>query len=263
MDPIRTPSSVDAPSVVSEPRHLSNAPIREAMVDLHFEPAATLDAVTKWAETWSGGKGKIQAIWEGGFQIKVDSKAGPQPETLSAAQTGRRVDLDGGRNVLQARCSAFTYSRLPPYDDFDSLKRDALSIWHDFSMAVGAEKVVRSAVRYINLVHIPLPMHPGGFEHYLACPLKVPNGLPQLLGSFMSRLNVTVDDQTSAFITQALEGETDDGKALKLLIDIDAVHGAALPMDLATVGAVLDRLRGIKNTAFFGCLNEPALEPYR
>ncbi|KAI3594183.1 hypothetical protein D9X30_0415 [Cupriavidus sp. U2] len=158
--------------------------------------------------------------------------------------------------------NGFTYSQLPPYDTWEAMSAGALEIWREYQAIVKPEEISRIALRYINALAIPLPVQ--NFDDYLTHAPQVPKELPQSLASFLNR--VLIHDQENkdiAQVTQMLEGEASDGKAINILFDIDVFHPCQLKSATEEqIFSVLQRLREFKNKAFFGFLEEKILEPY-
>jgi uncharacterized protein (TIGR04255 family) len=247
---------------MANPRpHLSKAPAREALIDLQFEPAVSLDLVDKFV-----------AIAAPSFESQVDlveAFVGFGPDgtqaTASHAVIGRRLDSQRTHYVLQCRTSGFTLSRLSPYGEWADLRREASRWWEVFCRVANPQTISRIAVRYINAVKIPLPM--TDFSEYLSCPPLLPEGLPQALSGFLQRV-IVPDDQVNCIsvVTQALEGQPtfdDEGGSVTVLLDIDVFRTTRIGhacLDDAWKG--LDELRQQKNRMFFAHLTEKTVEMF-
>lgn len=245
---------------MAKPRHLSRAPIREALIDIQFAPAANLESVAAFAQEAAGVEGSISDLWETKLDLTIGSDGTQHSNTGTCV--GKRIDFPGSKHVVQLRTTGFTFSRLPPYETWEAMSEHALDIGFRYLAAVRPEHVVRLAVRYINTLQIPLPV--TAFEEYLTCPPQIPSELPQGLTSFLSRVVIAAPESGDVgVVTQVLEGMTPEGNALSILLDIDASHLCKLNgLQTDKVRAVLDRLRAFKNDAFFGFLEEKAVEQY-
>lgn len=240
-------------------RHLSRAPIREAAIDIQFQTAANLDDIACFAKKFAEGKGRLSDVWNAAFELRPD---GPQP-IQTRTHTGIRLDLDDGKHVVQFRVGRFTYSRLPPYDTWETMSAGASEIWREYAAIMRPQVVSRVAVRYINALSVPLPIK--DLDDYLTCGPQVPPGLPQTLGGFLNRLQIDdAGNGDSAVVTQLLQGRAEDGSGvLDILFDIDAIHSCQFkPDECEQIFSALNRLRDLKNRIFFGFLEEKTLEPY-
>lgn len=245
-------------------RHLKNAPVREALIDIQFEPRIEVDAIQRFAASQTSEFPKQLDLWEALVGFNVDGSAASSNTTQ--AIIGKRFDTDGGDpHVLQCRTWGFTFSRLSPYIEWKVLRCDALRLWEDFSREVRPQNITRLAVRYINEIKIPLPMN--DFSDYLVCPPKVPDPLPQSISGFMQRV-IIPDDATNCLsvVNQLFEGQTvmSDGKeAISVVLDFDVFRQVSI--EASKVDAIfrtLDALREQKNKMFFEHLTERSVEMF-
>jgi uncharacterized protein (TIGR04255 family) len=119
--------------------------------------------------------------------------------------------------------------------------------------------IVRTAFRYIN--YLELPYHPGdSFRRFLAAPPEMPNGAPQQISDFLTRL-VTHEDPDVAVVTQKLDAAPTGGLT-PITIDIDVFFPGAVAAEEKSIAEVLQRLRELKNRLFFALLTDEAVELY-
>ena len=240
-------------------RHLGRAPIHEALIDIQFNPVAGVDVGAIAAEFSGDQPASVFDVWQTMFEMKVEADAAPRT-SHSADAIGKRIDLPEKHQVVQFRNSGFTFSRLAPYDSWEEMTDAALRAWWFYADRLGPEQINRIAVRYVNILQLPLPL--DRFERYLTSPPVVPEEMPQGIVSFLTRV-VCPRGEDVAIVTQSLEGEVDGGKAVKVILDIDVSHQCKLDRDnFVAVEAILDRLRAFKNDAFFAFLTNEALEMY-
>lgn len=245
---------------MAEIRHLSNAPIREAIIDIQFEPLADIEAVDHFAASFASASDKVSDLWTSTLELKMEPNGVRQSQVGS--RIGKRVDLEDGKHVVQFRTAGFTFSRLYPYESWEVMSDKALNFWHRYFEAMKPTVISRVATRYINSIQLPLPI--DDFSGYFVYAPEVPSSLPQSISSFFSRV-VIADPATSDVtnVTQMLEGLSPDQSSLTVLLDIDATYPQPLPTsDASQITTILNRLRDTKNKAFFGFLEEKALEPY-
>lgn len=247
-------------TAVGRRRHLSKAPIQEALVDIQFASSSPLD-VSAIASAFAAQQrdSVVVDIWESLFQLKLAPKSQPQ-SSASGGAVGKRVDFPSLKQVLQFRSAGFTFSRLPPYGTFEDMEKSMLAAWALVLARLSAPVLVtRATLRYINSLTLP----PGSdFSHYLVAGPVVPPGLPQTVSGFLSRISIPCED-CSVNVTQAFTGVATDGASPNVLLDIEAAQPLALDADNTTeLRAVLSKLRNFKNDVFFESLTELALEMY-
>ncbi|MFM0089270.1 TIGR04255 family protein [Paraburkholderia sediminicola] len=247
---------------MAQHRYLSNAPIREAIIDIQFLPVVGIESVDRFAAAFaSQEQGKMTDVWTATLELKIEP-TGMRP-SQTGSRVGRRVDLADGKHVVQFRTSGFTFSRLHPYESWEVMSEKALGIWEGYFEAMKPSSIARVATRFINAITLPLPI--ADYSNYLTYAPDVPDTLPQTIAGFLNQVQI-VDAGNSdiTVVTQTTEAWTPDQKGLVVLLDIDASHTPGSQIeDLSQVSVILNRLRDTKNKAFFGFLEEPALEPYK
>lgn len=234
--------------------HLNNAPISEAIIDIH---------VTLPPEVGPDELGSIHGNiikdypkkeerkrWEG--EIRVNG------ETLS--QTTKDKGFYGfwylapdEKQIVQVRMDGFTFNRLKPYGDWEAMRAEANKLWRIYLKAVSPISITRVALRYINRLEFKLPI--SDFSDYLTAPPTVPEKLPQGVISFLTRVVIHEPEIGAAgVITQTLE-PVGDKETVPIILDIDVFkEGSAIDPD--DVWKMLDELREFKNRIFFESITE-------
>ena len=243
-------------------RHLRNAPLREALIDIQFDERLTVSAIDRFVASVSNQYPKRVDVFETVFGIHVDGS--PSEVETSRSAIGRRLEADNRPYVVQCRMTGFTVSRLSPYGMWDELRTEASELWDQFQAEVGRLEVNRIAVRYVNEINVPLPM--VDFGEYFVCPPQVPEGLPQAMGGFLTRVVVPDDEHNCiSVVTQAMDGpplEGRTGASITVLLDIDVFRQGRLDPVRGDMWMRLDQLREQKNRMFFGHLTEKTVEMY-
>jgi uncharacterized protein (TIGR04255 family) len=245
-----------------QPRHLAHAPIQEAVIDIQFPAVEGVDLDAVASKFSPDGVATSFDVWQGVFEVQMDTSKGPQQLVTHNSSPGKRLDFADRGEVLQLRSNGFTFSKLPPYTKWETVRDTAIPLWERFVGELPPIAVSRIAVRYVNSFVLPLPIQ--RFEDYLNCGPSLPPGVGEGIASFLTRV-VVPEGKDAAVITQSLEGEvqTDSGKGVKVLLDIDVAHVCKLPAsDVGGLTTVLNRLRDFKNRAFFSLLTDAALEMF-
>jgi uncharacterized protein (TIGR04255 family) len=250
-------------ATMAKQRHLQNAPITEALIDIHVSPRdgltfAELRDVIGAAEFGYYVKGPIS---QGTFAVIVAPDGQPPLTTGESAQVGMRIHSSDEKYVAQSRLTGFTLSRLPPYETWTDLIEEAKRLWAIYVTRLAPKRVIRVATRYINNLRLPLETGTS-YQTYLHKLVDVPEEAPQVVEAFFQRFQL-VDAATSAHVnlTLALDGMSADGLA-PVILDVDAFAVTDLhPTDLE-MWRILERLRELKNRSFFGTITEQAAELY-
>lgn len=245
---------------MSEPRHLTNAPIREAVIDIQVTPPISLDTLKEIAVYLKDRPHKQDEMWQSSIAFEINADGMGRADTnADRSSVGFRYTFDNHPYVMQCQTKGFTFSHLAPYENWEDMSAIAKELWEIYLKVAKPQAVSRIAVRYINSMPIPLPI--GDFSEYLNVPPIVPVGLPQTLASFLQRF-VIVDGETDtvANVTQVLEEITPASK-VNILLDIDAYKAYPLNVttDTSSVWAVLEDLHNFKNRIFFKYLTEKTI----
>ena len=170
-------------------RHLNNAPITEAIIDLRVRLPSEFQV-----EKFSSLKEMLHDQYPGvdtRKSIEGEMEIGGSKLRQSLRDTGIHgyvfKSLDNTK-VAQFRKDGFTFSRLKPYTNWEDISTEAKNLWKLYVDEASPEVVTRIAVRYINQLNIPLPIN--NFERYLTVPPRVPDKIPQEVSTFFSRVVV-------------------------------------------------------------------------
>ncbi|MBA3613503.1 MAG: TIGR04255 family protein [Nitrospirales bacterium] len=245
---------------MAKQRHLSKAPITEALINIQvmlpihkrtIEHLAALDE--KFREQYPDKKTieEFQYKFEGGL---------PSTGQSSSKQLGFRYTNGDNTQVIQATISGLTFSRLPPYEDWPKLRAEARRVWKIYADIIQPDGITRVAARYINKLELPGPLL--DFDDYLNYVPVVPKALPQMYAGFYSRIVVPdTKHQCMAIITQMYQ-PGQDPFAVSVVLDIDVFREKHFG-DEQEAWATIDHLRDFKNLVFFDSLTEKSAELYQ
>jgi uncharacterized protein (TIGR04255 family) len=170
---------------MAKERHLANAPIVEAIIDIRVELPSDYD-VTKFeslrktlGETYP--KVEESHSYESGVRVK-DKQI--QQVVTDKGLRGYFFKSPDGKNVGQFRRDGFTFNRLTPYTNWETVLSEAKILWKLYVKTATPELVTRLATRYINRMDIPLPI--DDFSRYLTAPPNIPKGLPEGVSHFLT-----------------------------------------------------------------------------
>lgn len=238
-------------------RHLSRAPIREAIIDIRTTPPCDVKTIAKLAEALKEQYPAQQTMVSKMFGFEVAEKQFTTPQRGDGPQ-GMRLTDASGKHVAQLRVDGFTFSRIAPYETWEAMRAQAFELWSRFLEVAQVERVTRVAVRYINVM--PLPATMREFTDYLTAAPTLPPTLPQGVGSYFMRLVVAdPDTRATALITQALEA-IQQGEQIPIVLDIDVFRDLDQLATSKSVWDTLDQLREFKNRVFFESITETTAE---
>lgn len=243
------------------PRHLREAPITEAIIDLRvkarvgFRPEEFESLKTVLSDRFPGVNGQ-----RGGAITFQFAPTGAQaPITKDLGLQGFIFRSKDEKLLAQFRADGFTLNRLRPYTSWKELFPVALDLWKLYCSVAAPEGVTRIALRYIN--QIVLPSQSGDLSRYIRAAPVVPPELPQVVSAFFNRLTIQDPDRNAAaHISQTLGADAESRRVL--VLDIDAFCEGAWAASAPEVAEGFERLRDFKNLIFFNSLTDEALRQF-
>ena len=204
-------------------RHLPNAPIQEAVIEIRTNLArnfgkADLDEIK---QHFSDQFSAFSEIVTFGGKIAF-SPASEQPivQGSNKALLGYRLDSTDGKHILQIRNNGLTFSRLPPYTNWEQLRSSAQEYWAWFTSFREIANISRLGVRYINRIVLPFPI--DDLSDYFTAPPSLPEGVPRSLENFFTKVSVQYPGKgIMANIVHAFE-KSDEKDGVHIILDIDA-----------------------------------------
>jgi len=242
--------------------NLKNAPIEEAIIDLRVSLPEDCDQenfrqVTEDLKDIFSEKQEQRQVTH---QI-TDNIDGDISKIVTEKMNGFNLRTENQRHFLQVTREGFTLSELKPYSDWVSFEKIAKTAWASYAKRTAFESINRIALRYIN--NIELQMAPGvPFEEYLTAAPVVPDGLPQGVYDFATRVSF-VDPETrlNAHISQAMQSKP-DGK-ISVILDIDVYKNIDMPVADDDLWVFFSDLRDLKNKIFFSYITDKTKEMLR
>lgn len=247
---------------MAHPRHLRNAPITEALIDLRVIAPKDFSA-----HAFDSLKPRLAASYPVALERRgIEARFEFAPSKVTASRP-TDLGLQGlffksadDLTIAQFRTDGFTLNRLKPYTSWKQIFPEAMRLWKMYVDVVRPTSVSRLALRYIN--HLKLSPPVGEFKQFLTAPPEVPDGLPQGVSSFLNRVVIHEGTTgTAATITQAFEQGLEVGSAT-IIFDIDAFKGDDFRPDSPDIEEVFGQLHDFKNSIFFSSLTDTLLQQY-
>ncbi|MCH7574186.1 MAG: TIGR04255 family protein [Candidatus Marinimicrobia bacterium] len=235
-------------------QHLSNAPIREALIDIQveFQEGMTLESFSAFGEAIKNDYPKLGKTWTAEFNLKTENATGG----MTSAQTGYVFRSQDGHQVTQTRLEGFTFSRLNNYESWETFRTEAKRLWSLFADILRPLSITRIGCRFINEIQLEAAVNLP--DYITAIPPRI-DGIPDQVEGFMSRVEVHYDDApTNAIITQALR--IIDDEKVTLLLDIDVFRKITFPGDGLLAWESIEDFREIKNKIFFSSITDKTVE---
>lgn len=249
---------------MATPRHLPNAPITEAVIDIQIDAGRPVTFAQLQEAFANVGLGYNQqgVVMAGRFGLLMPTVPEVTAQSTATAEPiGLRLQSHDGHYIALVRVNGFTLSRQPPYEDWGKLEAETRRLWTAYVSIWRPVKVVRVATRFIN--NLKLPVAPGqDFSDWIDTLVELPREVPQLIGGFLQQFQIhDAPTSASANLTMAWNGQQ-DGDRVPIILDIDAYRQAEFEPGDESIWTMLRTLRELKNRCFFGSLKEHAIKEY-
>lgn len=242
----------------------NNPPILEATLDIRIKSAIALDekSVKTFAGEYLSGYVFLDSQRSIRHEVKISEGNAPQQTTTDSSWAGVRFQSDDGKRIVQFNREGFVFSKLAPYDNWESFQGEGLSLWETFQKLAKPEAVNRIGLRFIN--RITMPVGDFNFEHYIQPAPASPVGLDVPFHGYTHQDTLAVPGHKYAInIVRAIQPPQDqENEGLGLIVDID-VFTTDAPVDREiSVPQMLNEMRWLKNKVFFGSVTAKTLEGF-
>lgn len=251
---------------MAKERYLRHAPITEALIDIRVKlPAEKQDMVL--LKTLSS---MLEKEYPGQFpppkdlqDIQMRFEPGPPPiQETKNTPVGFRYDSKDRKKVIQTRVDGFTFSWLKPYENWETVRGHAHSIWQLYRDLMRPESITRVATRFINQIDIPGPAI--DFDDYLTAAPVIPKGLPQAYSDFLTRIVLPdVKNDLTVIVTQVFQPGINPS-VVPVVLDIDVFQSKLIENIGGSWDKIawetIDGLRAVKNRVFFESITEKTAE---
>ncbi len=247
---------------MAQSRELSKPPIREALIDFRIAADSVLDAsrFNSLRTTLADVYPIVEERRPFRAELRVESGKLVPPLAEDLGFGGLIFSNREKTRLAQFRHDGFTFNCLQPYPGATVLIEEALRLWELFRELQKPVEVTRIAMRYIN--GLELPYEDGDdFSRFLAAAPEMPDGTPQHLSNFLSRV-VAHEPPNVVTVTQKLD-YVPGKKPVPVILDVDAFCEEPLHPDRDTLHATLGELRSLKNRVFFAFLTDEAVGLYQ
>jgi len=236
-------------------RHLPNAPIVEAVIDLRvrLKPDFNLKDLRDLATSISKDYPtcKERNLIAGSFEIKGDK---PINTIKDQGIVGYLCEKADRKDIVQFRKDGFTFSRMKPYTNWDSVYNEAKRLWNLYLKKTHPIVIDRVAVRYINRFDLPIDTD---VRRYLKSGPNIPKRISQEYEEFFDRVVISEKELKAAIIQTITKGSSPG--YINYILDIDAFSTNTKELDDKQLWEVISKLRVLKNHIFFNLITEKAV----
>lgn len=249
---------------MARPRHLSRAPITEAVIDLRVSlpPEFDVKVFASLGGEIGNGYGPPQNINLFTWEVRPTPGKDPESKSIDLGCTGYRYDTQDGKCIVQFRKDGFTFSRLSPYTTWEQVFSEAARLYRIFFQLSQPFEATRIAVRYINRLLLP-EAEIGDFSAFLTAPPPFPKEARAIMTGFLTQVEVQEPGTNiSARVTQAVQPGGFEPASVPVILDLDVFEPGSISPVPDVILPRFEALRGIKNRYFFASLTEKTLAFY-
>lgn len=240
-------------------QHLSNAPITEALIDIRIQSEKLFEEhqFNKLFELikkdYPNRQNQVNTM------VNINSDEG-SIKTHSPQITGYLLKNSNKTQMVQFRQNGFTYNKLAPYKNWEELRDEGKRLWGLYYKNLNPNKVIRIALRYINILSYKIPIT---FSDFITSPPIIPEGFHSQLNNFFTRISFPEENtKNNAILSQTLEIEPNSENA-SIILDIDAFNLSSFDPDDKEIWEQFEKLRNFKNDIFFKSITSKGLAKYK
>lgn len=243
--------------------HLSAAPLVEAVI--HWRARAEREwrrdelqaELARRLKDYPNQKAQHEIQFA--LEAKLREDAAPPVTTSNGGWVGWRCSSSDELNVAQFKRDGFVFSRLSPYQGWQTFEGEAKRLWAIFVELAAPSEVSRLGVRFINRIPIAADKE---LSDYLNDPPTCVIG--QLTGFlYQSQFEIPGEPLGANVVKTMQEPEIPGQDQRALILDIDAFTRRTLLCGDPSMDEFLSKLRWLKNEIFFGLLNRAAIPSFQ
>lgn len=238
--------------------YLNNAPIKEAVLEIRVNSDANLN--TESFLQLQDEIGSSYSDFEPTFVGKVGLNFSNRNIKTDVNQSliGYKSINRGQNFTVQFQSEKFILSKLTPYSGWNDFVTEGKILWGLYKKYLSRCEITRIGTRFINEVKLQVK-EPIDFEHYFTCMPRAPQNMGDAISDFFSRVEVPSKDgkDGAAIILRLGEVNSD---TVSVVIDIDAYTREKPSGTEDDIWVRLEKLRDLKNAAFFGSITDKVLE---
>jgi uncharacterized protein (TIGR04255 family) len=243
--------------------HLSRAPIVEAIIDFRAKPAVQCSQgqFVQFFQEKLPEYSNIQVQNRVFFRLNLEKGQTPEPSS-SELDWGGFMFREGNKHAAQFQTEGFTFSRLPPYEEWESFEAEALRLWDFFCELTKPPEIQRIGVRFIN--RMPFPADGFDLKTYFTSPPLTPPAFPVLISAFFHHSTYLVPGSIYQ-INSVQTVQPSEGLILQvpLILDIEVFTALPMALDGQTVQQTLRQMRGLKNKFFFASVTQNVIDSFK
>ncbi len=185
--------------------------------------------------------------------------------SISNVLQGHRLTSDDSTKVIQSDVDNFSFSKLCPYETWESFHKEASEFFADYVEVTSASRVKRLGLRYLNSISIPFNGNPLKLQDYIKIFPEVSDDLSMSISGYFMQISLSSEryKPSMAIVNQTIGNmESKDGqKYVPLIFDIEVFQDVNLDtQDISIKSIFINNLRPFKNDIFLNGITEKTQE---
>jgi uncharacterized protein (TIGR04255 family) len=231
---------------------LEHAPIVEAVIQFNAPQTKPLEP----GELKNALQPKLDAV-KITDQMQLEAGISGSPTSMELRHRslwdGLRITSEHGKHICQWKRNSLIFSRLAPYENWESFMEGALPYWDAYREIHAPEVIESIGVRFISQIELTANQKVSDFVAKIPPPLK---GLGLRSDSFFHQDSIPVPGQPYEIrLIRTMQRTADeDGPKSILVVDIDVSTTAAIMFN--ELGRTLKEIRFLKNKVFFAYMRD-------
>ena len=243
---------------------LEHSPSIEAVIHWQANPSKILNQATLMDELSRSLPDYPMCEPQHGIEIAFGTPDGTSGVSHRTQWNGFRIQ-DEKQHVAQFTPTGAVFSRLEPYEEWESFQAEAMRFWDIFLEVAVPTTIQRLGVRYINRIVLKSGENPSNYLKIMPSALT---GLELPTESFFYQDTYQIPGYPYYVnwvrTIQAQPITSVDYQHPALIIDIDVfTTNQLIASDRESLVKHLHEMRWIKNKIFFSCITQTALEEFR
>jgi len=239
-------------------------------LEAQFNPtkAVELSRLEKLADSVSSGYPKKQNVDTQEIRFGVNNSQQPF-QNFQSVRSGFQVSNELGNRFLKFEINAFSVSfQGGHYPPWPSIRDLFLRFYSEYLEASRQHEISRIGLRIVN--RLELPIHEStDLSNFIHTEIELPKypNFPNDVSFFSTEVVVPFDQKYGCRVRQQTEASRHDAATgeeyLGFILDIDVYKDALLEAsDIDQLSPIFEKLREMKNLAFFGTLTERTVKRY-
>ncbi len=231
----------------------------------------SIQAITPSSVDREQAQGRLKELLDEGyslenmnrFQVSIQAEAeGVATQERTSEWGGMKLVSPDKRRVIHFMREGLFVSFLPPYPGFPQCISEVQRLWQIYSDGFAPERIVRTGIRYINQVGIPLDEGVVRFERYFKLLTFYPIDGPFTLHRFYNQFEVSEPKfgLPARVIFSSIKETTEQ---LDVVLDIEAYEEHARPVNDPEIWSRFDKARHWAYTLFTNTLTEECFQRFK